>query len=106
MKETLEKLRGHRVRLWDYLISHSVLQLRVAHFATHGYSSKRNTLIVCTETREIRVPTKAWDSALKLELTEDKYGKLHHLIDEAADVFIECRHLSIYEKMPAHFFGV
>jgi hypothetical protein len=106
MRETLSKLLGHRVRLWDYLISHSVLQLRVAHFATYGYSSKQNTLIVCTETQEIRVPTRAWDSGLRLGVSEDKYGKLHQLIDDAADVLIECRHLIIYEKMPANFFGV
>src|SRR5262245_60600421 len=77
LKETLAKLRGHRVRLWDYLISHSVLQLRVAHFAHHGYSSKRNTLIVCTLTKHINVPTEAWDSNLALDIGEDESGKVY-----------------------------
>src|SRR5262249_11823897 len=106
LKETLAKLRGHRVRLWDYLISHSVLQLRVAHFAHHGYSSKRNTLIVCTLAKHINVPTETWDSNLALDIGEDESGKVYRLIDEAAKVLIQSRYLVIYENMPAHFFGV
>lgn len=100
---TLAKLQGHPVRLWDYLISHSVLQLRVALRSYYGFDSKWNTLIVCTMTKEIKAPTGRWVSNLVLDVSEDKYGMLYRLIDEPAKVIIESRHLCIYEKVPAHF---
>jgi hypothetical protein len=104
VRKALIKLGGNPVRLWNYSVSHCELQLRV--YPPTQDDQKNNVVIMCADTRLIRVPTEDWALNLRLEKTEDQYGELYVLSDEQADVRIVCGMIGVYHDMEAKFFGV
>lgn len=107
VKEVIKQMRGKRVRLWDYCVSHCELQLLVAdNKASESARNPVNTLILCAATEHITVPTSGWYADMHLEQFEEKYGSVYRLIDESAGVSICCGLICIYEYMPAKYFDV
>ena len=106
IKSTLEKLKGHNMRLWDYCVSHCVLQIRVAHCPPNSKNSenRKNSIIYCSGTEKVNISTFDWYADLTLEIDQKGIGKVCRLIDEKADVYIQCANIGIYENMPARYF--
>ncbi len=104
VNQILTSLRGLRVRLWEYGVSHCLLHLRVSHPRTETGGDDFNTLIVCNYTEHIQIGVWAWDNALILRTCSEN-PKLYELIDEKAGVKIICRGVFFYQNMPAQFYG-
>lgn len=106
INEILKLEQGRDVRLWDYLISHSELELRFAHHATGVEDEPRhNTVIICADTKRIVCGTRAWPSQLLVDSYEGEYGIRYLLRDTAAGVEIDCGVVAIYELMEAKLFS-
>jgi hypothetical protein len=92
-------LRAHHgkpIRLWDYQLSHCELELRVRHSGGPNQPDWHNTLLYCSMTEFIQAPTLGWESALEIREEETERGHLYILLDEPANVRIECRMLTCY----------
>jgi hypothetical protein len=105
IKAILDDLRGLQVRLWDYTISHAVLQLRVAHCAANESENRFNTVIGSAETKRVSVSTRSWSADLTIETTEGEYGTIYKLTDKKAGFLLEAGRIGIYQNMPALFFA-
>lgn len=106
IKRILKDEEGRDVRLWDYSISHSELQLRFAHHATGIEDDPRyNTVLMCADTKRIVCGTKTWSSKLFVEAFESMYGIRYLLTDTTAGVEIDCGLLVLYELMDAKLHG-
>lgn len=106
VKQTLSEMKGLQVRLWKYLVSHSLLELRVAHCAAGANENRFNTIIVCAGTKQISIGTSSWKSNLKMEIESDREQfKTYRLFDEEAKVLIVCDNVSIEKSMRVKFFS-
>ena len=105
VRAALGRMRGLKVRLWDYCVSHMVLQIRVAHPPADASGNHANALIACGGTFHIAAPTLGWVADFSLEVSEGKYGEYFVLLDETAGVRIECKNLFLYENLPAQYVG-
>jgi len=94
----LTKHHGKSVRLWNYFVSHCELEMRLRHSGGPDESKEPwlNTVINCTSTEQIRLPTFEWDSALTIEAFEGKYSPVYVLSDLSAEVRIECGGIRLY----------
>lgn len=106
MKIIFNDLCGLQIRLWDYSISHAVVQLRVAHCSANAIENSFNTVIITAGTKYISALTQSWTANLSIETAEGHYGKIYKLTDSAAGFRLESTgKIGLYQNMPARFFG-
>ena len=89
---------GKPIRVWNYCVSHCELELRLRHSGAPCENKEPwlNTVIYCTGTDLIRLPTSAWDSSMTVETIDGKYGPVYVLCDLPTDVRVECRGIRLY----------
>lgn len=104
IKQELVELKGLQIRLWNYRISHSVLQFRVAHCAAGETKNYYNTLIHCAGTEKIIIEKTQWKSNLKIKFVK-KFPQTFRLSDKEAGFLVECANISIEKFVPPKFFG-
>lgn len=102
--QELAELKGLQIRLWNYRISHSVLQFRVAHCKVGETENYFNTLIHCAGTEKIIIEKTWWESNLNITFVK-KFPQTFRLSDEEAGFLIECANVSIEKFVPPKFFG-
>lgn len=106
MRGIFSDLIGLRIRLWDYAVSHAVLQLGVAHCSANGDEKRFNTVIISAGTERVSVSTHSWSANLLIETTEGKYGTIYKIVDKEAGFLLESSgKIGLYQNMPAVFFG-
>lgn len=104
IKHEFDELKGLQIRLWNYRISHSVLQFRVAHCVAGETENYFNTLIHCAGTEKIIIEKTQWKSNLKIKFIK-KFPQTFRLSDEETGFLVECANISIEKFVPPKFFG-
>lgn len=93
------KYAGRPVCVWRYDVSHSCLELLFTHAGEVHWqgSTAEYTTIVCRTTYAMTFPVVGWSGHLiACRFEHPTYGSLIRLADDAANVGIECEHLSIW----------
>ena len=106
IRNIFNELNGLRIRLWDYQVSHAVLQLRVAHHAANTTENSFNTVIVCAGTNRVEISTNSWSANLSIETAEGKNHTIYKIIDKDAGFLLESTgKVGLYQNMPAQLYG-
>jgi hypothetical protein len=92
VQQFLADSRGCGIHLWDFIVSHSYLTLKIKskHDSTHAF-------IHCINTRSIQLPKLGWSGCLALQPTENK--DYWQLVDEDANARIVCAMIGVFYKL-------
>ena len=105
LKVIFKELCGLKIRLWDYSISHAIVQLRIAHCDANTEGNRFNTVIIGVGTERISSSTHSWNLNLNIDSFKGKYKTIFRLTDNEAGFLLEASNIGLYQKMPARFFG-
>ena len=80
------------------MVSHCELELRLRHSGgpNEPESPWLNTVIYCSGTDAIQVPTSKWPCRLFVESQDGSDGSIRVLTDRQTDVRIECGSVALY----------
>jgi hypothetical protein len=94
----LQSNKGAPIRLWSYVVSHCELELRLRHSGgpNNPETPWLNTVIYCSGTDAIQVPTSEWPCGLIVESRDGPDGPICVLTDSNTDVRIECGSVALY----------
>lgn len=106
MNVFLQKHRGKPMALWNYSVSHSELEIRLAHSGGPNQTDEPwlNAMIFCSATESILLPNLRWSCNLMIEekhnVFETPNGSFsldyYVLVDEPANIRIQCRSVGMY----------
>ncbi len=94
----LQEHEGAPVRLWNYIVSHCELELRLRHSGgpNRPETPWLNTVIYCSATEAIHLPTSEWPCGLTVESGGMGDSSGYVLVDAGADARVECGSLALY----------
>lgn len=92
VQEFLKGCSGCQARLWNYVVSHSnvVLKIDSKHDNTHAF-------VICMMTRQVLIPSIHWQCSLSLDSTDNP--RYWALVDASSGVRIECCAVGIYHQV-------
>ncbi len=92
VREFLADSRNSGIHLWEYVVSHSHLTLKIDSKRDATYAFVR-----CVLTRSVQLPSLSWKGCLSLQPTEDK--DYWQLVDEEANTRIVCAMIGVFHQL-------
>lgn len=86
---------GCTAQLWEYVVSHSHLTLRL-----HRKDTSKNAFLRCIMTSSIQLPHTSWSASFTLQPTEDP--RHWQLIDTDAGVRIVCVMIGVFHDLTTY----
>ena len=92
VREFLAASRNSGIQLWEYVVSHSHLTLKI-----NSQRDSTHAFVRCVLTRSVQLPQLSWRGCLSLQATEDK--EYWQLVDEEANARIVCAVIGIFHQL-------